>query len=286
MATAAPKLASLKYLVSSILGADGNATVMLVTDRQPGGGRYALKVVKREDPEDDLDIERLRAESAASAKLNFASILKAFDFRAKRSWTFQVVRGELLTEYVDGKPLSAFGDEPLPIGPGVLLFHKVAAALAHMHRRGVFHGDLRPSKILLGRNGSVKVRGYGLSLVDAKLLDQFKPSPNYASPQQLKEQALDEKTEIYSLGATMYHILTGLAPGGVLGRTEGRKLATPTSVNPRIPSALNNLLVTCLQSHPDKRPANLEDVKTQLDALSKSLAVDEDALAGLAAGAD
>ncbi|MEO6810752.1 MAG: serine/threonine-protein kinase [Isosphaeraceae bacterium] len=281
MATASPKLSSLKYLVSSILGTDGNATVMLVTDKEPGGGRYALKIVKREEPEDDLDVERLRAEYEASGKLNSPSILKAFDFCAKRSWTFQVIRGELLMEYVDGKPLSAF-DDPMPIDAGVLLFLKVAGALAHMHRRGVFHGDLRPSKILLGRNGSVKVRGYGLSLVDAKLLVQFKPNRNYASPEQSKEKLLDEKTEIYALGATFYHIFTGLAPGGVMGRTEGRKLAIPSSVNPRIPSALNNLLVTCLQSNPHKRPATLEDVKIQLEELSKSLAVDEDALAGLA----
>lgn len=285
MATASPKLSSLKYLVTSILGADGNATVMLVTDKEPGGGRYALKVVKREEPEDDLDIERLRAENEASAKLNFPSILKAFDFAVKRSWTFQVTRGELLTEYVDGKALSAF-DEPMPIGPGVLIFHKVAGALAHMHRRGVFHGDLRPSKILLARNGSVKVRGYGLSLVDAKLRETFRPSPNYAAPEQLKEKTLDEKTEIYALGATMYHVLTGLAPGGVLGRTEGRKLATPVSVNPRIPTALNNLLVTCLQSSPAKRPDDLDVIKTQLEALAKTLAVEDDALAGLAVRED
>lgn len=282
MATASPKLSSLKYLVTSILGAEENATVMLVTDKQPGGGRYALKVVKREAPEDDLAVERLRAENEASAKVNFPSILKSFDFRARRSWTFQVTRGELLSEYVDGKPLSAF-DGPLAIGPGVLIFQKAAGALAHMHRRGVFHGDLRPSKVLLARNGAVKVRGYGLSQVDAKLREPFKPSPNYAAPEQVKEKALDEKTEMYALGATMYHVLTGLAPGGVLGRTEGRKLATPTSVNPRIPTALNNLLVTCLQSNPDKRPENLQTILDGLDSLAKSLALDADSLAGLAA---
>jgi len=283
MATESPKLSSLKYLVTSILGTGKNATVMLITDKQPGGGRYALKVVKREGPEDDLAVERLRAECEASAKLNFPSILKAHDFRAKRSWTFQVTRGELLTEYVDGKPLHEL-DEQLAVGPGVLIFHKAACALAHMHRRGVYHGDLRPSKILLARNGSVKVRGYGLSQVNARLLDTFKPSANYAAPEQLKGKTLDEKTDMYSLGATMYHVLTGLAPGGVLGRTEGRKLTNPTAVNPRIPAALNNLLVTCLQSNPDKRPDDLDVVKTQLEALAKSLALDTNSLAGLAVG--
>jgi serine/threonine protein kinase len=279
MANSAPKLSSLKFLVSSILGTSGNSTVMMITDKEPGGGRYALKVLKREEPADDLSIERARAECEASAKLSFPEVLKVYDFRLKKSW-FKVSRAELLMEYVDGKPMSQF--EVVAIGPGVLIFQKAAGALAHMHRRGVFHGDLRPSKIMLAKNGAVKVRGYGLSGVKPPFRDQFKPNGNYAAPEQSRDKTVNESTDVYNLGATMYHILTGRAPGGVLGRVEGKKLMIPSAINPRIPNALNNLLVSCLQSAPDRRPSDMYEVVTQLEAISKSLSLDSGALAGLA----
>src|SRR5437868_4881524 len=101
----APKLATMKYQVVSIVSTDERVTVMEVMDRAVGGGRFALKVLKREQPADDVEIERAKAECAASAKLGHPAILKAHDFRLCKSW-FRVSRAELLSEFVDGKRLA------------------------------------------------------------------------------------------------------------------------------------------------------------------------------------
>jgi serine/threonine-protein kinase len=271
-----PKLSNLDFLVSSVLSAGETGTVMLITAKH-GGGRYALRVIKREEPKDDVTIERARAECVASAKVSHASILKVHDFRLRRSW-FRVVRSESLMEYVDGKALSTI--EGMPVGPATLIFHKVASALAHMHRRGVQHGDLKPSRILLSRTGQVKVCGYGISQVSDPIRAQISTGGAYSAPERVKGKVLDERTEVYGLAATMYHVMTGRPPAA--DRSEGRKVAMPSALNVAIPAAVNNLLVTCLQSQPDRRPADIYEVVTKLDAIVKDQGLEDSALAGIA----
>jgi serine/threonine-protein kinase len=277
----APKLATLDYLVSSVLGSGSKGTVMLVSSRKVGGGQFALRVLKREGPEDDLAIERARAECEASTKLSHPAILKVWDFRLKRSW-FRVSRAEMLMEYVDGKRLADLSG--IPVAAGALIFQQIASALAHMHRRGVYHGDLTPARVLLSRKGQVKVRGYGISQVQEPMRPQIKPNAGYAAPERLKDKLVDDRTEVYGVGAVMYHVLTGRRPGDeVLGRTEGRKIAMPSAVNVQITSSLNNLLMSCLQSKPDRRPGDMYEVVTRIDAIVKEMGAQPSALTGLTA---
>jgi eukaryotic-like serine/threonine-protein kinase len=278
-----PKLGTLKYLVSSVLASSGHGTVALISDKEAGGGRYALRILKREDEADDIAIERARAEHAASEKVKHKSILKVFDFRTRKSF-FRVNRAELLMEYVEGKTLD--GWEQFPVGPGVLVFQQIAAALAHMHRRGVSHGALEPSKVLLSRTGQVKVRGYGFSEVEKSFRDKIKPVASYSAPERIKEKLVDPQTEIYAIGATMYRVLTGQPPTGaaLVARAEGgKKISTPAALNPKIPVPLNNLLVNCLQSDPHRRPPDVYELVKQLDAMIVEMQLDEEVLAGLAA---
>jgi serine/threonine-protein kinase len=282
-ASGVPKLSSLKYQVTSVLGSGPGGTVMLIADRSAGGGRHALRIVKREHDVDDLEIERARAEFEASEKVSHAAILKCYDFRLRRSW-FQVSRAELLMEYVDGKGLDTF--KRLDIEPGVALFTRVAGAIAHLHRRGAMHGDLRPAHIMLTRTGVVKVRRYGLSLIQDKFRAAIKLTGVYAAPELAKEKTFTAQSDLYSLGATMYHALTGRPPaGGIMGRAEGAKLSTPAALNPHIPPALNRLIIECLQTGPTKRPPDMYEAVKQLEELSRDLAVADDTLVGLAADA-
>jgi serine/threonine-protein kinase len=153
-----------------------------------------------------------------------------------------------------------------------------------MHRRGVIHGDVRPANVLLSRTGQVKVRRYGVSLVPEKLRAEVVPSGVYTAPEQAREKLLDAQTDLYGLGATMYHALTGRPPAsGPAGRSEGKKISMPSALNVRIPSILNNLIVACLQSQPSKRPPDMYEAVKQLEAMAKDLAVADDALVGLTA---
>jgi eukaryotic-like serine/threonine-protein kinase len=275
------KLASLKYLVSSVLGTSGNSTVALITAKEAGGGRYALRILKREEDADDVAIEMARAEHQASAKVNHPAILKVLDFRTRKTF-FRVTRAEQLMEYVlDAKTLDSW--EKFPIGPAVLVFHQAAAALAHMHRRGVGHGTLDPTQLMLSRTGQVKMRGYGLTQVERSFRDKIKVSSSFAAPEQIKEKVVDAKTDIYALGATMYRLLTGQPPtgGAAVGRNEPKKISTPVALNPKVPVPLNNILVNCLQSDPHKRPPDMYELVKQLEAMVKAMHLEESALAGL-----
>jgi serine/threonine-protein kinase len=279
---ASPKLSQLSYLVSSIIGSGAGGTVMLITDKSPGGRRYALRVIKREEEADDLTIEKARAEFEGSQKANHPAVLKCHDFRLKRSW-FQVSRAEQLMELVEGKTLDTI--ESIDIEPGIAIFARAAAGLAHLHRRGVYHGDVRPAHILLSRNGQVKVRKYGLSLVQAKFKDQLKLGGSFIAPEQTREKKIDAQTDLYGLGATMYQVLTGRPPGGgIMGRTEGKKLSTPISLNPKIPGPLNTLIIACLQLSADKRPPDMYEAVKQLDMLVKEMSIGDDCLRGIAVG--
>jgi serine/threonine-protein kinase len=277
--TEPPKLASLKFVVSSVLHSSPTSSVMLIVDKRAEKGLYALKVLKREGADDDLPIERARARFEASGKLGHPSILKDLDFRLRRKW-LRVYRAEVLMEYVEGKTLDSLTN--LPMGPSILIFQHVAAALAHMHRRGVIHGELRPVQVMLSRSGQVKVRGYGINLVRQPFQAKLKIAGECIAPELSKKGVADEKTDIYGLGATMYQVLTGRAPGGVLGRSEGKKISTPSAINPAIPDPLNKLIIECIQSKPERRPPDMYEVVKRLEEMAGQLKTSETELHGLA----
>jgi serine/threonine-protein kinase len=273
-----PKLSNLKYLVTSVQALGSGSTVMVITDKNEGG-TYALKAIKREGPIDDVVIERAKAECEASQKLNFSAILKNYDFRILKKWLVVPYRAELLMEYVDGKTMGLL--EKLKMSHSMMIFQKVAAALAHMHRRDVIHGDVRPSQVMLSRTGQVKLRGYCLSLVPESVREQITPDKNFAAPERIQDGAVNKATDIFGLGAMMYFVTTG-RPVGSVDRTEER-LQSPSSINSKIPGPLSELTVSCIQLKPDRRPQDMYEVAKQLDSLVQKLGLDERELAGLAA---
>lgn len=273
-----PKLSGMKYLVESILNAGEKSTVMKIGDQRNLGKAYALKVVKREEKSDDVALACAGATVPASAKMGHPALLRYHDFRLRKAWFVVVRRGELLMEYVDGQSLDQLKD--LKVSHHALIFRQVAGAVAHLHRRGVRHGDIKPSNIMLSRSGQVKVLGYGLSIVRETDKESPLGTKAYMAPEQSKGRALDEKTDIFSFGATMYHVLTG-RPFPRRDDGEGKAVA-PAAVNHQIPADFSNLVVNCLSSHPPKRPDDMTVVRDRLDGIVKSLGVDDPLLKGLA----
>lgn len=273
-----PKLSAMKYLVEAVIRSDDDGTVMRIGDQGSLGTRYALKTIKRDEPEDDFKLALGKAAVEASAKLGFPSILVYHDYRVQRS-LFTVKRAEVLMEYVSGRSLDRI--EGADMDQWTLIFLQVAAALAHMHRRGVLHGDLTPARVLLARSGRAKVFGYGRPGAG----EPAKPRPSlaYVAPEVMKSGTVDEKAEVYALGATFYHLMTGRsANAGNRAVGEGGKIPTPRALNPAIPMGINNLLINCLQSSPSKRPEAVYDVVRTLETIVKEQGLDEGKLRGLA----
>src|SRR3954447_3853437 len=223
-----PKLSEMKYRVATVLGNGAGSTILLISDRDLGK-QYALKVVKRQDADDDIYVNQAKVEFDVSRRLNHEAIVKIYDLRVKRSW-FRVSGVELLMEYVDGKTLDEI--EAPEMGQLVLVFNQVASALAHMHRRGVFHGDLKPSNIMLSKNGQVKLIDLGTAWIRGQEKNRIQGTPQYMAPEQVTEKVVDEKTDIYNLGATMYRMFTGrFVQQGIPKAGDERKLVPPLKIN-------------------------------------------------------
>ncbi len=266
---ATPKLGEMTYRVVNQLGTGAGSTIFQISDKTDKGKRYALKVVKRQGPDDDVYIAQARTEFEVAQRLHHRSIVKIHDIRLKRNW-FKVSGVELLMEYVDGRTLDeleAPGRKQL-----VLIFHQVADALSHMHRRGVYHGDLKPSNVMISKAGQVKLIDFGTAWIKGEEKNRVQGTPQYMAPEQAADRLVDDRTDMYNFGATMYRMFTGrFAQTGPPNPQYPRILPPPIEVSPKIPGTLNETIMACLEMNRDARPAGMFEVKHQLAAVAKYL---------------
>jgi eukaryotic-like serine/threonine-protein kinase len=276
-ATGTPKLSEMQYRVVGPLGTGAGSTILQIADRSRGGKRFALKVVKRQDSDDDVYIAQAQTEFEAAQKLNHPAIARIYDCRVKRSMLFKVTGVELLIEFVDGKTLDEIEAPKMP--QLVLVFIQVASALVHMHRRGVYHGDLKPSNIMLSKDGKVKLIDFGTAWLKGQEKNRIQGTPQYMAPEQMTEKVVDERTDVYNFGATMYRMFTGRyanpASGLRIADSIKAKLPSPIQVNAGIPSVLSETIMGCLQFSPERRPDGMFAVQQQLSAVARYLGLEE-----------
>ena len=278
-----PRLDGMEYRVLRMLGTGAGSTIFLIADTR-AGGQYALKVVKRQDAGDDIYIQQALHEFEVARRLSHPNIVKIHDCRTRKNW-LKVTGVDLLMEYVDGRTLDEL-DKP-ELGQLLLIFIYVASALNHMHRRGVAHGDLKPGNILLSRDGAVKVIDLGTAWIKGQPKNRVQGTPQYMAPEQATERVVDERTDLYNLGATMYRMFTGQyanlgMPGPAGNGTIGARarVAAPLQLVPNLPGTLNETILACLEPSPDRRPAGAFEVKHQLVAVAKYLGLTPDDLKG------
>jgi serine/threonine-protein kinase len=273
-----PKFSGMKYRVVNELGAGAGSKIFLISDKTAGGKRYALKIVRKTEPEEEVYIQQAKTEYEAAQKLNHPAIAKIYDFRQRKSW-FKVTGCELLMEFVDGKSLDEV--EAPELGQLVLIFCQVASALSHMHRRGVFHGDLKPHNIMLSKTGQIKLIDFGTAWLRGRDKSRIQGTPQFMAPEQSTEKEVNDKTDIYNLGATMYRMFTGrFVQQAMLKPGDERRVTVPNKINPRIPGPLNDLIVACIQTDPSKRPAGMFEIRDQLSKIAKQMGLEEVDLKG------
>ncbi len=268
-----PKLSEMNYRVLKPLGTGAGSTILLISDKEAGGKRYALKVVRRLDADDDIYVNQARHEFEVAQRLCHPAIVKIHDCRTRRAW-FRLSGIELLMEYVEGRSLEEI--EMPKIKPLVIVFNQVASALVHMHRRGIYHGDLKPSNIMVTKAGRVKLIDFGTAWIKGQEKGRVQGTPSYMAPEQGSDRIVDDRTDVYNFGATMYRMFTGRyanaqAPSTALG--DLRNLVPPIQVNDRTPGTLNETIMACLQWLPERRPAGMFEVQHQLKAVARYMKV-------------
>src|SRR5207253_6989582 len=128
--------------------------------------QYALKVVPLESKEDQKFLEQARHEFEVAQRLDHPNLVKVYALETPRDWLFRVRKAHMLIEYVNGKTLDTV--KGLSVPRLVQVFLRIAEGLVHMHRRGVFHADLKPNNIMLSRKGDVKIIDFGLAHIQGE----------------------------------------------------------------------------------------------------------------------
>ncbi|MFL5329658.1 MAG: serine/threonine protein kinase [Gemmataceae bacterium] len=266
-----------KFQVISTLGTGAHSTILHVR-RAADGKQYALKVVPLDGPEDHKFLEQARHEFQVAGMLDSPNCLKAFALEEKRDWLFRVKKAHLLVEYVNGKTLDKMPVMPCP--KLVQIFHKVAQALVHMHRRQVVHADLKPGNLMLSRAGQVKVLDFGLAWIKGKPKDRVQGTPEYMAPETAKHKTVNQQTDIFNFGATMYRLVTfrmipptGAALEGMAldSKAWTNRLEPVSKFSAEAPKELCDLIHHCLAHKAHDRPERMSDVAAVLEGLSQKL---------------
>lgn len=274
------------YTVYERLGTGARSTIWLVSDQRTGE-QYALKRVIRRAVEDDRYLIQAQNDFEISSRLAHPSLRRSFDMRRVRK-LFSVRELHILMEYVDGRTLEQIG----PLGTHGLLriFIQVAQGLDALHRTGYIHTDIKPNNVMVATNGQVKIIDFGQSCPIGHVKGRIQGTPDYIAPEQVEKGApLDQRTDVFNLGATLYWAVTGRVIPTVLPskkRRNGIDLVGPREaplaheVNPNVPTALSRLIADCCEPLSKDRPADMREVLCRLEVAQHVLDKNDASLTG------
>ncbi len=275
-----------KFQVVGPLGTGAHSSILHVR-RNADSKHYALKVVPIEGPEDQKFLEQAEHEFKVAQMLDHANLIKIYALEEQKDWLFRVKKIHMLIEYVNGKTLDQLPRVSIP--RLVQVFERISSGLVHMHRRQVCHGDLKPNNVMLSRTGDVKVIDYGLAWIKGQGKDRVQGTPEYMAPETAKNKMVNERTDIYNLGALMYRLVTWRLPPPTVSVEDGgmpidakmwERLYKPvTEFVPDAPPELCQLINRCLAFKATSRPERASEVQGALDHLAEKLVTsDEDRL--------
>jgi serine/threonine protein kinase/Flp pilus assembly protein TadD len=266
------------YTIVSHLGSGGMGAVYRATDATLGRD-VALKILPSEVAVDPDRLERFRREARAIAALNHPNIVTIYSVEQADGVHF------LTMELVSGQPLDRLiGDTLLPVEQIMAISQALAEALAAAHGKGIVHRDLKPANVILNESGHVKVLDFGLAKVQssapgsssdsatnlATSLGMVVGTPAYMSPEQVSGVMVDHRTDIFSLGALLYELATGVRP--FRGRSPAELASSilrdeprPASeLRPSVPTPLARVIARCLEKDATTRYPTMSDVSKAL----------------------
>jgi serine/threonine protein kinase len=243
--------------------------------------KVAIKVLRAEKTQDQLGFERFQREARAAAALNHPNIMGLHDIGQQGGVHF------LVMEYVEGTDLQSFGSKSgaLNYVQAVQYIAQAAAGLQHAHEKGFVHRDIKPSNLMLTKEGTIKILDMGLARsfvneddnLTGRLGDEAEiaVTVDYASPEQALGMRIDERSDVYSLGVTLFHLITGHPPyrGTSTQKIAQHQLAEPPRlrrIKPIVPEPLSEVVAKMMAKKPSDRYQSMNEV---LDALAPWLPV-------------
>ena len=241
-----------------------------------GGNIYAMKVLKPEAVRDEIDRKRFQRECRALQKITSDYVVPYYDHGVVEqdgADTYYIVMG-----FVEGSDLQRRlrgRNFPLPEAEIRTVLSQVLKGLSDIHKQRIIHRDLKPSNIFITKDGAVKVLDFGLvKMIDYTTLTMTGAAvgtPLYMSPEEMQGKEIDHRSDLYSFGVLLYHLLTGTYPFTadnamqLIYRVTQEVPKRPTEHKAEISNRLENIVLRLLEKEPYLRPSNAAEVAELLE---------------------
>ena len=256
-----------RYEILGKIGTGGMADVYKAKDHKLN--RFvAVKVLKPEFREDTTFIRKFRSEAQAAAVLTHPNIVNVFDVGDDNGVYYivmELIEGITLKEYISKKG-------KLSVKEATSIAIQVSMGLEAAHSHGIVHRDVKPQNIIISMDGKVKVTDFGIARAASSntISSNVMGSVHYSSPEQVRGGYSDEKSDIYSLGITLYEMVTGKVPFdgdttvAIAIKHLQEEMVPPSVYTPELPHSLEQIILKCTQKSVDRRYQNMEDVIADL----------------------
>jgi serine/threonine protein kinase/tetratricopeptide (TPR) repeat protein len=269
-----------RYQVIEELGHGGMGRVYKVFDTKIKE-KIALKLIKPEIASDKETLERFSNELRLARKIGQRNICKMFDLGEAEGAHF------ITMEYVHGEDLKSMIQMSGSLSLGMLLSvgKQVCDGLAEAHSLGIIHRDLKPQNIMIDKGGNAKIMDFGIarSMKEKGITgaSTMIGTPEYMSPEQAEAKAVDQRSDIYSLGIILYEMATSRVPFegetalSIAMKHKGETPKNPKQFNPGLTDDLSNVILKCLAKDKEKRYQSAAELRSELDKIEKGIPTTE-----------
>ncbi|MBO6196361.1 MAG: Stk1 family PASTA domain-containing Ser/Thr kinase [Butyrivibrio sp.] len=256
-----------RYEVLEKIGTGGMSDVYKAKDHKLNR-LVAVKVLKQEFSENENFVSKFRVEAQSTAGLLHPNTVNVYDVGDEDGINYIVM------ELVDGITLKKYIEKKsrLSVKEAVSIAIQVAMGLEAAHNNGIIHRDIKPQNIMISRDGKVKVTDFGIAKAATSntITSNVMGSVHYTSPEQARGGYSDAKSDIYSLGITLFEMLTGRVPFNgdttvaIAIKHIQEELPSPAEFNDEIPISVEKIVLKCCQKSPDRRYQNAQELIADL----------------------
>lgn len=254
--------ASKRYKMISEAGEGGMGTVFKAEDLYLQR-IVAIKVLKENLTKSKESFDMFYKEAKAAATLSHPNIVKVFDFGQMNKDYF------ISMEFLEGEDLNSIlkKEKLFPIEQILAITKKIAKALFYAHERGIIHRDIKPHNIILTKDNELKITDFGLASIkgqhDIEQKEYITGTPFYMSPEQILREEIDHRTDLYSTGVTLFHLITGDVPfkgKEVLFQHLTNPIPSIKKIRPEVPDLMVKIVEKCMEKKPVDRYNNAKEI--------------------------